>query len=103
VTYGIPGDVINYTEFVYIFLSLHQNTGQYNDVKIGNRSFESVAQSKYLATTITNQNLIQEEIKRRLNSLNACYHSIQNIVSSLMQSKNVKIRIYCDVLPGKGQ
>jgi hypothetical protein len=31
-----------------------------------------------LGTTITNENLIQEEIKRRLNSGNACYHSVQN-------------------------
>jgi hypothetical protein len=36
----------------------------------------------YLGTTVTNQNLIQEEIKRRLNSGNACYHSVQNLLSS---------------------
>jgi hypothetical protein len=38
---------------------------------------ENVAQFKYLETTVTNQNLIQEEIKRRLNSGNACYKSFQ--------------------------
>jgi hypothetical protein len=48
------------------------NAGQYHDIKIGNRSFENVTQFRYLGTTITNQNLIQEEIKRRLNSGNAC-------------------------------
>jgi hypothetical protein len=48
------------------------------DIKIGNRSFEHLPQFKYLGTAITNQNLIQEEIKRRLNSGNACYHSVQN-------------------------
>jgi hypothetical protein len=47
-----------------------------------------------LGTTITNQNLIQEEIKRRLNSGNACYHSVQNLLSSRLLSKNIKIRIY---------
>jgi hypothetical protein len=38
-------------------------------------SFENVEHFRYLGKTITNQNLIQEEIKRRLNSGNACYHS----------------------------
>jgi hypothetical protein len=48
----------------------------------------------YLGTTITNQNLIQEEIKRRLNSGNACYHSVRNLLSSRLVSENIKIRIY---------
>jgi hypothetical protein len=47
-----------------------------------------------LGTTVTNQNLIQEEIKRRFNSGNACYHSVQNLLSSRLLSKNVKLRIY---------
>jgi hypothetical protein len=44
-----------------------------------------------LGTTITNQNLIQEEIKKRLNSSNACYHSVQKLLSSHLVSKNIKI------------
>jgi hypothetical protein len=43
---------------------------------------------------VTNQNLIQEEIKRRLNFGNACYHVVQNLLSSRLLSKNIKIRIY---------
>jgi hypothetical protein len=46
-----------------------------------------------LGMTITNQNLIQEEINMRLNLGNACYHSVQNILSSTLLSKNIKIRI----------
>jgi hypothetical protein len=42
---------------------------------------------------VRNQNLIQGEIKRRLNSSNACYHSVQNLLSSRLLSKKVKIRI----------
>jgi hypothetical protein len=53
-----------------------------------------VSQFKYLGTTVTNQNLIQKEIKRRSNCGNACYHSVQNLLSSHLLSKNVKIRIY---------
>jgi hypothetical protein len=52
-----------------------------------------VAQLKYLGSTIINQNLIQEEIKRSLNSNNACYHSAQKLLSSRLLSKNIKIRL----------
>jgi hypothetical protein len=48
--------------------------------------------------TVTNQNLIQEEIKGRLNSGNACYHMVQNILSFHLLSKNVKVRIYKIIL-----
>jgi hypothetical protein len=51
-----------------------------------------------LGTTIINQNLIQEEIKRRLNSGNACYHSVQNPLSSRLLSKNIKIRIHKTII-----
>jgi hypothetical protein len=53
-----------------------------------------VSQFKYFGTTGTNQTLIQEEIKRRLNSGNACYYSVQSLLSSRLLSKNLKIRIY---------
>jgi hypothetical protein len=70
-----------------MWLSCQQNVGQNQDMKIANRSFENVSQCKYLGTTVTNRNLIQEEIKRRLNSGNSCYHSVQNLVPSQLLSK----------------
>jgi hypothetical protein len=72
-------------------LSRHQNAGQNHDLKIANRVFENIAQFKYLGTTVTNQNLIQKEIKRRLNSGNAYYHSVQKPLSSRLLSKNVNL------------
>jgi hypothetical protein len=77
-----------------MLLSRHQNAGQSHDIKIANKCFENVAKFRYLGTTITNQNLISEEIKRRLNSGNACYHSVQSLLSSRLLPKNLKIRIY---------
>jgi hypothetical protein len=56
---------VNAEKSKYVLLSRHQNAGQNHYIKIGNRCFENVAQFSYLGTTITNQNLIQEEIKRR--------------------------------------
>jgi hypothetical protein len=72
-----------------MLLSRQQNVGQSHNVEIGDRSFENVAQFEYLGTTVTNQILIQAEIKRRLNSGNACCHSVQNLLSSRLLSKNI--------------
>jgi hypothetical protein len=73
------GVEVNVEKTKYMLVSRDHNAGQNREIKIGNRSFEYVSQFKYLGTTVTNQNLIQEEIKRRLNSGNACYQSVQNL------------------------
>jgi hypothetical protein len=72
----------------------HQNARQNHDMKIANMFFESVAQLKYFGTTVTSQNLIREEINRRLNSGSVCYHSVQNPLSSRLLYTNVRFRIY---------
>jgi len=59
--------------------SRDQNTGRIHSVRIDNSTFERVEDFKYLGTTLTNQNSIAEEIKSRLRSENACYHSVQNL------------------------
>jgi hypothetical protein len=81
-----------------MLLSRQQNAGQNNNIRLGDRSFENVAEFRYLGTTVTNQNLIQEEIKMKLNSGNACYHSVQNLLSSRLLSINAKIRIYKTII-----
>jgi hypothetical protein len=57
-----------------------------------------VEEFKYLRTTLTNQNSIQEEIKSRLKSGNACCHSVQNVLSSSLLSKNIEIKIYRTII-----
>jgi hypothetical protein len=82
---------VNTEKTKYVLLSHGQNAGQNHDIKIANRSFENVAQFKYLGMTLRNQNLIQEEIKTRLNSGNARYHSVPNLLSSCLLSKNINV------------
>ena len=53
---------------------------------------------QYLGTTLTNKNSIQEEIKSRLKLGNAWYYSVQNILSSSLPSKNLKIKIYRTII-----
>ena len=67
-------------------------------MKIDNRSFEIVEEFKYLGTSLTNQNSIQEEIKSRLKSGNACYYSVQNLLSCTLLSKNLKTKIYRTII-----
>jgi len=54
--------------------------------------------SKYLETTLTNQNSIQEEIKSRLKLGNVCYYSAQNLLSSSLLSKHLKLEIYRTII-----
>jgi hypothetical protein len=68
----------------------HHETGQNHNTEMAYRSSENVAKFRYFEATVTNQILIQEEIKSSCNSENACYHSIPNILPYCGPSKIVK-------------
>ena len=67
-------------------------------MRIENSTFERLEEFKYLGTILTNQNSLPEDIKSRLRSGNACYHSVQNLLSSSLLSKNLKIKIYRTII-----
>jgi len=81
---------VNADKTKYMVMSRDQNAGQIHSVRIDNSTIERVEEFKYLGTTLTNQNSIAEEIKSRLRLGNACYHSVQNLLSSRLLSKNLK-------------
>jgi hypothetical protein len=88
---------VNQERNKYMLMSLSQKIGQKHSIKIANRSFEDVAKFKYLGT-ITDQNCMHEEIKSRLNSGNACYHSVQSLLPSRLLSRNLKVKIYKTII-----
>jgi hypothetical protein len=89
---------VNPEKTMYILMSPSQKTGQMYSIKIANRTFEYVAKFKYLGTTQTEQNHMHEGIKSRLNSLNACYHSVQSLLSSCLLSRKLKAIMYKTII-----
>jgi hypothetical protein len=88
---------VNSEKTKYMLMS-HKKAGQKRSIKIANRSFEGVAKFKYLGTTLTDQNCMKEGINSRLNSGNACYHSVHSLLSSRLLSRNVKVQIYKTII-----
>jgi len=82
----------------YMVMSRDQNAGRNHSVRIDNSTFKRVEEFKYLGTTLTHQNCIPKEIKSKLRSGNACYHSLQNLLSSRLLSRNLKIKIHRTII-----
>ena len=93
-----PGLEVNAHKTNYMIVFRDQNAGRIHSMKMDNSPIERVEEFKYLGTTLTNQNSIEEEIKCRLKLGNACYYSVQNLLSSSWLSKTLKIKIYRTII-----
>jgi hypothetical protein len=82
---------VNADETKYMVMSGDQNAGRSQDMKSDNSSFERVEHFRYLGTTLSDQNSVQEENKCRLKSHNACYHSVQNTIF-----KTAHLKVFTD-------
>ncbi|KAJ4440720.1 hypothetical protein ANN_08868 [Periplaneta americana] len=89
---------VNPEKTKYMIMSRDQNIVRNGNIKIGDLSFEEVEKFKYLGATVTNINDTREEIKRRINMGNACYYSVEKLLTSSLLSKNLKVRIYITVI-----
>jgi hypothetical protein len=76
-----------------VYMSRGQNARQNHNIKTDDISLERMKQFRYLGRTLTNRNSIHEVFKSRLKSGNACYHLVQNLLSSSLLSKNIKISV----------
>jgi len=83
------GPEVNDDKTKHMIMSRDQNAGRSHGMKIDNSSIERLEEFKYWGTTLTNKNSIQEEIKSRLKLGNACYYSVQSILSSSFLSKKL--------------
>ncbi|KAJ4447060.1 hypothetical protein ANN_09049 [Periplaneta americana] len=89
---------VNPEKTKYMIMSRDQNIVRNGNIKVGDLSFEEVEKFKYLGATVTNINDTWEEIKRIINMGNACYYSVEKLLSSSLLSKNLKVRIYKTVI-----
>jgi len=80
-----------------MIMSRDQNAGRSHSMKIYKSSIERVEEFKYLGITLTNKNSIQEEIKSKLKVGNACYYSVQNLLSSSLLSRKLKVKKYIEL------
>ena len=87
---------VNVDKTKFMVLSGDQNVGRSHGVKIDNSSFERGEEFKYLGTNLINQNF--KKTKSRLNSRDACYHSVQDHLSSSVLSKKLKIKFHIAVI-----
>ena len=82
----------------FMVMSRDENAERSLNMKTDNSTFERVEDFKYFVTTLKNQNYIQVEIKSRMKSGNACFHSVHNFFSSGLLSKHLKNKIYKTIL-----
>ena len=78
--------------------SRQQNLVQNQNIVIENISFEKVEKFNYLGVTVTNTNDIREEIKCRINMGNACYYSLEKMLSSRLLPKELKVKTYKTII-----
>jgi len=82
----------------YMVMSRDQIAERSHGMKTDNSSFERMEEFKYLETALTDQNYVEEEIRSRMKSWNACYHLVHNLLSSSLVSKCTKIKIYRTII-----
>ena len=81
-----------------VIMSRDQNAGPSHNMNIDDSSFQRTEALQYLRTALTSQHSIQECIKGRLKTGNACYHSVQSLLFAVLLCKNIMVKIYRTVI-----
>jgi len=75
-----------------------QHAVQNHNIYTGNKAFERVEHFIYFGTYQMHQNSLHEEIKCSLQSGNACYYAVLNLLSSSLLSNNIRVKIYRSII-----
>jgi len=89
---------VNADKSKYMVICQDQDAGESHNIKINYSNIEMVERFKCLGTTPTKQNSIWEEIKSCLQSGNVWYNSEQDLFSSILLPKNIKIKVYRTII-----
>lgn len=79
-------------------MTLSRNECTYEASCINGMQIDKVAKFKYLGSTITDKNEMDEEIKERLGAGNRCYYSLIDLFKGKRISKTTKLRIYNSII-----
>ncbi|KAJ4445964.1 hypothetical protein ANN_12650 [Periplaneta americana] len=89
---------VNPEKTKYMIMSRDKIIVRNGNIKIEDLPFEEVEKFKYLGATVTNINDYREKIKLTINMANACYYSVEKLLSFSLLSKNLKVRIFKTVI-----
>jgi hypothetical protein len=81
-------------------MSRDKNPGRSQSIKTDSSSFQMVEEFRYLGTTLTNPNSMQEQNKSRMKSGNYFYNPVQNLLAFSLPSKNLNIKIRRPIIWG---
>ena len=89
---------VNVEKTKYMITSRNTEDEGNRHITIKNEIIEKVNKFKYLGAYVTSKNEVTEEIKSRLASGNACFYSVQKLLTSRLISRKLKLKIYRTVI-----
>jgi hypothetical protein len=81
---------VNAVKTKYMFLSQDQTTGIIH--KLATKPCQHVGKLRYIGKTVQMKTVFMKKLRE--NSGNACYYTVQNVLSSRLLSKNAKFKKY---------
>ena len=92
------GLVVNFEKTKYMITSRHSNVIQNKNIVITDLSFEKCGKVQISRSNSNRYKYMREEIKLRINMGNACYYSLEKILSPRLLSKKLKVKTFKTII-----